>query len=279
MKTEDMKQKLEREWHRKVTWTEWRTIERRGLISDYQASPLETDDERWWEFREGAKLACAETQRILADNISEQAGEIQSEAEPGPEEAAPDNIPPPSASLSSRTTARARALSAYNRLHAGDEAWRKAIASGRSLIHSTHKPRGGVDGTLPQWVIFMGIEAWVPAEEVKEAYRAHQQALLAEQKPPRTKERAFEVAAFVWDQERVHGKRPSWAELCRRWNNLPLTEPFKSSAAAAEFQSNFRRGSKATAPRYSMSNERLTEAVRFRADEGIFNGWVASFRK
>jgi len=275
-----MKQKLEREWHRKITWTEWRSIERRGLISDYLASPLETEDERWREFRESAKLACEEAQRILADNISEQAGEIQIEDEPGPEDAPPSDIPAPSATpLSSRTTARARALSAYNRLHAGDAAWQKAIVLGRASIHTTSKPRGGVDGTLPQWVIFMGIEAWVPAEEVKEEYRARQQALLAEQKPPRTKERAFEVAAFVWDQERAHGKCPSWAELCRRWNNWPLAEPFKSSNAAAEFQSNFRRGAKATPPRYAMSNGQLTEAVRSRDREGTFNGWVASFRE
>jgi hypothetical protein len=279
MKTEDMRQKLEREWHREVTWTEWRSIERRGLISDYKASPLETDDEKWWEFREGAKLACEETQRILADNISEQAGEIPIEAEPGPKEASPRDIPAPPAPLSSRTTARARALSAYNRLHAGEEAWQQGIASGRAQIHSTHKPRGGVDGTLPQWVIFMGIEAWVPAEEVKEAYRAHQQVLLAERKPPRTKERAFEVAAFVWDQERLHDKRPSWAELCKRWNNLPLSESFTSSAAAAEFQANFRRGSKATPPRYTMSNRQLTEEVRSRGHEGIFNAWAATFRE
>jgi hypothetical protein len=132
-----------------------------------------------------------------------------------------------------------------------------------------------VDGTLPQWEIFLGVEAWVPAEEFKEAYRAHQQALLTEQASPKTQERAFEVARFVWEEEREHGERPPWPVLWERWNNWPLTERFKSWR---DFRTYFIRGKKAVPPRYYASDEQITEAVRSRAFEHSFNRWVSSFR-
>jgi hypothetical protein len=162
----------------------------------------------------------------------------------------PAGRPDASSSLSKRTVARSSALSALNRLRTG----RRNMP--RAIIHGTHKPRGGVDGTLPQWVIFLGVEAWVPADEVKEAYRAHQQALLAEQASPKTQERAFEVAKFVWEEEREHGERPPWPVLWERWNNWPLTERFKSWR---DFHTYFSRGKKAVPPRYYASDEHLTD--------------------
>lgn len=132
-----------------------------------------------------------------------------------------------------------------------------------------------MDGTLPQWVIFMGVEAWVPADDVRDSYRAHQQALLNE-RPPKTSARAFEVAQFVWEQERFYGKRPSWPELCQRWNECPLTEPFENWR---HFRMTFLRGAKATPPRYYATREQLAEQVRSAAHEGAFDKWVNSFRE
>jgi hypothetical protein len=68
-----------------------------------------------------------------------------------------------------------------------------------------------VDGTLPQWVIFLGVEAWIPAEEVKDAYRIHQEALVAEQSSPKTKERAFDVATFCVERREGAGQAPALA--------------------------------------------------------------------
>jgi hypothetical protein len=128
-----------------------------------------------------------------------------------------------------------------------------------------------VDGTLPQWVIVMGVEAWVPADDVKETYEKLRQTFLAEQSQPKTQARTFQVAAFVWDQKQAHGTRPPWPVLCERWNNWPLTEPFEDWRA---FRMCFLRGKKATRPRYVASEEQLTELVRTRHHEGNLERWA-----
>jgi hypothetical protein len=121
-----------------------------------------------------------------------------------------------------------------------------------------------------------GVEVWVPAEEVKESYRSMQRNLLAEQTPPKTQPRTFEVAAFVWHQDRVHGRRLPWPQLWERWNNWPLTKPFDSWR---DFQKTFTRGEKATPPRYHASYEQMTKLVEAGAHEGSFDLWVSSFRE
>jgi hypothetical protein len=121
----------------------------------------------------------------------------------------------------------------------------------------------------------MGVEAWVPAEDVKEVYRANQQALLMEQ-PPKTQARAFEVAQFVWEQEGLHGERPPWPVLCERWNNWFPTQRFDSWR---HFRMTFIRGAQATPPRYFATSKVLTELVRSRDFEGAFDMWAASFRE
>ena len=68
----------------------------------------------------------------------------------------------------------------------------------------------------------MAVELWVPPEEVKEAYRSMQKTMLAEPNPPKTQTRAFKVAQFVWQNEMVDSKRPSWPVLWERWNNSPF---------------------------------------------------------
>ena len=95
-------------------------------------------------------------------------------------------------------------------------------------MHSTLLPRGGVDGTLPQWVYITAVELWMPVEKVMEAYRWMQQTMMAEPDPPKTQARAFNVARFVWEQEKQYGERPPWPIMCERWNNYPLARAFKS---------------------------------------------------
>jgi hypothetical protein len=268
----EIKARLEKALRKHITWAEWYHLKRTGLVKDYS-----TDLLSWQELREFAFAELDRLQSFYEDKLREESGELETEYELGAEAPLdlPGGQPDVSSSLSERTVARARALFALNRRCAGDKA-SQIDPLKRAPIHGTHKPRGGVDGTLPQWVIFLGVEAWVPAEEVKEAYRAHQQALLAEQAPPKTQERAFEVARFVWEEERLHGKRPPWPALWERWNNWRPTKPFKGWR---EFRTNFLRGEKATRPRYFASNEQMTEAVRSRVFEHSFDRWVSSFRE
>ena len=84
------------------------------------------------------------------------------------------------------------------------------------------RPHGGFDGTLPQWVIELEIEAWVPADDVRSIYQHAQRVyaqsgLLVEQGPPKTQPRTYNVARFVWEEELRCGKRASWPVLLERW--------------------------------------------------------------
>jgi hypothetical protein len=202
--------------------------------------------------------------RCRADDITrEQAGELDPETEPERAEKPSTNVP-----LRGRAFARHEALGALNLLRTDGR------SAGKGAIRSALFPRGGVDGTLGQWVQVIAVELWVPAEEVANHIRRTQRAMLAESSPPKTSERAFEVAAFVWDIERAEGKRPPWRVLCERWNNWPLTGPFDDWR---HFHKTFTRGSRATPPRYVASNEQITRKVRSGAQDTL-DHWAAKIR-
>jgi hypothetical protein len=270
-----IKARLERALHREITWAEWRNLQKRGLVDEYVRNPLGfTDEENWREFRDSACRELDFLRTYREDDIREQAGELEIGFEEGGEAAAPvPNIPVP---LSERTFARSSALSALDRLRAGD------IQTRRARIHLSRFPRGGIDHTIPQWVILMAVEAWIPAEEVKEAYRHLQHTLLAEQRPPKTTERAFQVAKFVWEQKQFYGTRPSWKVLTKRWNDLPWAssfewaKPFKNWQA---FRMSFERGERATRPQYVESEEQMTELVRSGRPEEALEAWMAPLRE
>src|SRR5215207_6695910 len=191
---------LEKALRTRLSEAEWRHLKRADLVGMYERGSYEPYDSEVnrQEFVTDADHHVRWLRSYEDDKAREEAGELEAEydieSEPDLDLAA--GQPDASSSLSKRTVARAFALSALNRLRTG----RRNMP--RAIIHGTHKPRGGVDGTLPQWVIFLGVEAWVPAEEVKKAYRAHQQALLDDKTQPKTQERAFEVARFVWEIKR-----------------------------------------------------------------------------
>jgi hypothetical protein len=269
-----IKTRLERALHREITWAEWRNLQKRGLVDEYVRNPLKiTEKENWREFRDSAGRELDFSRSYREDDIREQAGELEIDFEGGEEQAAPVPNPVP---LSDRTSARSSALSALDRLRAGD------IRTRRARIHSSIFPRGGIDGTIPQWVIVMAVEAWIPAEEVKESYRHLQHTFLAEQRSPKTTERAFQVAKFVWEQEQFYGTRPSWKVLTIRWNNLPWAasfewaKPFKNWQA---FRMCFERGKRATPPQYVASEDHMTELVRSRRPEEALEAWMAPLRE
>ena len=262
--------KLEKASHRKITFAEWEYLKRSGWIREFLDGQI-----GWGDFRDIALELLDSARRFHQDTLREQSGtfEMQTESEADLEPTA--GQPDATSGLSKRTFARVSALSALNQLRAGE------LLAPRPFIRSTHKPRGGVDGTVPQWVIFLAVEAWVPAEEVKDLYRAIQQNLLAEKSPPKTQERAFDVARFVWEQVRLHGKRLSWPELWKHWNSMCsiIGCPDDRFANWRAFRTSFSRGEKATRPRYFASEEQLTKHVRTRTMEGDFDSWVSSFRE
>ena len=249
MKRLEIKARLERALRTRISAAEWLYLQRAEVVSDFEQGGY------WEDCRDRAEYQLDWVRRFYEDKKREESGDLEDVALL--EDAVPehDTVYPaegmPADPLDS-FAARMFALGALNSLHARG-------APPRSAMHSTLLPRGGVDGTLPQWLFVTAVEMWVPAREVAKEYRRIQQTLMADPNPPRTQARAFNVARFVWEQEKLHGKRPPWPTMCERWNETPLTRPFDSWR---KFRTSFDRGARAVPPRYVASNEQLTELVR-----------------
>ena len=158
---------------------------------------------------------------------------------------------------------------ARNTLRSGSYSGIRSIGVGTAL------PRGGVDGTVPQWLCLIAAELWMPAEQIAEHFRDMQRELMIEPDQPRTQARAFEVAKFVWEMEAAHGKRPSWPWMCKKWNDAPTTRPFKHWR---DFKKYYVRGEKATLPQYKASDEQITDLVREATARGgswMFDSWAS----
>ncbi len=259
MKNLKVKVELERSLHRKISGPEWRHLERKEFVSMFERNSLD-----WREFRECAREEFECLRSLREDEARERLG-VAVDEYPGDRIGYQQEGLP--ADPEDRVSARMGAIGARNILRA------KESAPPRAAMHSTLLPRGGVDGTLPQLVYITAVELWMPAEEVMKAYRRMQQTLMAETEQPKTQARAYNVARFVWEQEKHYGQRPPWPVLCERWNNYPLTRPFENWR---DFRTNFLRGAKATLPRYIATDEQLTEQVRREACDGVraFRSWT-----
>jgi hypothetical protein len=256
---------LEKTLGTRISSAEWLDLKEQNYIRDY------LNGQESWEALCGlVDETLSRLRRHIERTHREQAGELDIEAELESEVEMAADAPAVSVTLGDRTFARLQALGSLNRLRTGGR------SSGRATIQGTLLPRGGVDGTLAQWVYVVAAELWVPAEEVANSYRRMQKTVSAESNPPKTSERAFEVATFVWDNERVHGIRPPWPVLFERWNKWPLTEPFNKWQS---FHKAFSRGAKATPPRYVATNEQMTEMVRSRSHQGAFDMWASKVRE
>jgi hypothetical protein len=261
---------LERTLHRQITQAEWRHLKRAWLGERILSSDSLAHDaaENWQEFRDLAAEHLRWLRSYEEDKIREQYGDLEAEISHGPVH---DQLPDGSSNLGDdRTFARYQALASLNQLRTGGR------SSGRPTIHGTLLSRGGADGTLGQWVYIVAVELWVPAEEVMRNYQSMQRTMLADPKPQKTSTRAFEVAAFVWQNELVHGTRPSWPVLCERWNNWPLTVPFNSWRS---FRTSFIRGAEATPPRYVATNEQIADLVRSHSHQEAFDVWASKVRE
>ena len=270
----ELKTKLERALHFPITVAEWRYVKRAWLEEEDLLSTDRLEFKAMEDWDDFVTLAKDDLDRLRCheeEKVREQAGELGYELEPGTiADSGLGQSDNGTVGLSDRTSARSRALSALDRHRAGD------IKTRRARISSIVFPRGGVDRTVPQWVILMGVEAWVPPEDVKDAYHYRQRRFLAEHRPPKTAVRTFQVAQFVWEQDHAYGKRLSWPVLCKRWNEWPLTEPFKDCES---FRRAFERGAAATPPAYLASEPQMTSLVRSRNLEGALDAWVSSFRE
>jgi hypothetical protein len=255
-----IKGKLQRTLHTRITSAEWAFLVSRGLIHDYEI----TGD--WPEFRDGVEDNLKAIRRFRADDLREQAGDLDEAPRGNGVDHQPENPP---IDLDDRTSARSSALGALNHLRSGGS------APPRATIHGTLLPRGGVDGTIPQWVYVIAVELWTPPTEVAKSFRAMQQALMVDSDQPRTQARAFNVARFVWALEAAYGRRPSWPEMCKLWNDSPMTRPFENWR---DFRIYFLRGKKATLPRYKATDEVITEQVIEASSRGrsvAFDLWVS----
>jgi hypothetical protein len=181
------------------------------------------------------------------------ASENVPESDPEQEQANDTEISPP---LSERTAARAAALNTLDQLRLGPNTWGQVVRE----ISSRVRPH--VDSeALPQWVVELEIEAWVPAEDVRNIYQHVQRRLLREDDHTKTRQRTFKVAQFVWEEELRSGdNRPSWRILWERWRKRnPEAEVFKDWRA---FRACCEKGKEATPPRYEESNDYIANEAR-----------------
>src|SRR5918997_1403261 len=156
-----------------VSVAEWLDLRDADVQLEYEVNP-------WAEFVGWVKERL-DASRLHDERVRlEQRGELEIDIDARGEVAAP--APNDPLTLSDRTSARSSALSALDRLQAGD------IRTRRARIHLSSFPRGGIDidGTIPQWVIVMAVEAWIPAEEVTEGDPRLHHAFLPQQRPPKT---------------------------------------------------------------------------------------------
>ena len=268
MNSQAIKAKLERALHAPITSSEWVFLDDVGLLHEYENG---TSD--WSEFRRGVADNLGRIRRFRKNDQREQRGDLEEE----PRENGVDHQPEiPPIDLDDRTSARSSALGALNHLCSGGS------SPPRATILGTLLPRGGVDGTIPQWVYVIAVELWVPATEVAKSFRAMQRTLMVDSDQPRTQARAFNVARFVWEVEAAYGERPSWPELCKlwndyckRWNDAPVAGTFKKWR---DFRTYFLRGERATLPRYKATDKQITEQVREASNRGeavAFDSWAS----
>lgn len=175
--------------------------------------------------------------------------------------------------LDPRTTARADAFAALDRLRRGPKAWGGAspwserhMRGGiierhlaRRIIEPHIEPIAYTDGRLPRWVIRLHIEAWVPAEDVKRVYAEQQRKLLTYPTPSQRQPLAYDVARFVWGQEFAHGGWPRWEKLREWWNERHPDQQFSDFRV---FRTYCDRGMKATPPKHAHTDEEIISMAR-----------------
>jgi hypothetical protein len=177
--------------------------------------------------------------------------------------------------LGSRTRARAETLRMRDEIHS-----ERPVPYNRTPLSRAVLPRGGTDGTAAQWVALIAIELWTPAEELKASYQSLQESLTEEKRPPKTEERAYEVARFVMSVRR-HRPRYPWRSLLEHWNlgREKEEDRFTGKAAEQTFRKVYDRGMRAALPRYEKSEKHLRAFLERGPITDLFDGWAKGIRK
>jgi hypothetical protein len=254
-----LKAKLERALHTRITVAEWEALRDAEMLSMYEADGYVS----WEEFKGDVANTLGRLRRYLQNTQREQAGKLPLETEIRDRIPKPDVVADISAPLSERTAARVGALNALDQLRLGPTGWGGIITR---EMRSGIRPHGGYDGTLPQWVIELTIEAWVPADDVRSIYQHVQRlyvqsGILVEEDCPKTQPRTYNVARFVWEEEFRCGTRPSWPVLLERWNERN-PDPAARFSSWRAFRTCFKRGEKATQLRYAQGNDYISSEAR-----------------
>src|SRR5215208_4661699 len=154
MSEQELRARLQRALHTRISAAEWLDIKDQGHVRDY-----DDEDLSWRDLCEIVDEVLRRLRRHVKNTQREQRGELLLETkspERLPEATTVTNIRAP---LSERTAARAQALVALDNYCLGPA---NPDRLGSRTISSRVRPQGGVDKTLPQWVIELNIEAWVP---------------------------------------------------------------------------------------------------------------------
>jgi hypothetical protein len=245
--------KLERALHTRITAAERQDLREAEMLSMYAAGSYVS----WDDFKDDVAHTLRRLRRFLVNSERERVGDLLLVTETDEEEPEIPSVTGIFAPLSERTAARAQALIALDNYELGPTNPDRVRSR---TITSKVRPQGGFDETLPQWVIELQIEAWVPADDVRNIYQYVQRDLLAEKAGPKTQPRTYNVAQFVWEQKLRHGERLTWPALFERWKErYPDDEGFKDWRA---FYKCFERGEEATPPRYVDSSDYIASEAR-----------------
>lgn len=276
---QELKKRLERSLYRggrELTANEWGFLKEEGMIDDYEFDPSDTEKEKFEEFRKTAKTKLERVQRFFGASSQEQAEEVRaSEPSEGVSERI-FNLPELSqiferAYRDEAIHSRWDALCTYDRIHAETDNVEVRTPLGSAFFASEGSPGG-----IPQWIVLIYAQAWTPADHIKAQYQ-WMQDFISYERGWKTQSRTFEVVRFVWEVEHERGRRSSYPELMRLWNEgSPESEAFKSWRA---FRKCFVEGESAVLPRYHKDHEQLREMIDNGSQVAAFDSWAEWFRR
>jgi hypothetical protein len=283
-KEQDLKEKLERSLYRGsriLSANEWEYLKEEGLVSAYHDNyQYETEKQRFEDLRDIAKTKLERLERLFGSSW-EQAEEVRTgEPSDAVSEGAFDLSKLSRIHLSQifegayrdeAVHSRWDALHTYDQIHAETDK-----VEVRTPVGSAFFAGEGSPGGIPQWTILIHAQAWTPADQIKAEYQWIQDHLSYE-RGWKTQSRTFDVVRFVWEVEHDRGRRPSYPELMRLWNECSSeSEAFRDSRA---FRKCFLDGQAAVLPHYRDSDKQLREQIDSGSQVTAFDDWAEEFRR
>jgi hypothetical protein len=314
----DLMKRLAKELPGGVTQDEWATVRYKGLLKEYlqdyniNKGHKEGKDVAWSDFKQSA-FSLIDAIRFHQDYDPQ-----DSEKEDDSLDSAELQKEPVEYVGSDRTSARTRAIEAYNHLHSSAKTPPFRLGLGATVF-----PGVSAGGPIPQLVCLLWTDLQCSPEEVSDHYRSVQKYFLEgsihtkgsqeanepdeSQKKPRKKrasripERTFDLARFVWETEleakkkveegKNNDKLPrTWNERKKAWNDLyPIDESLSDVEKKHREKQRFKSKQSIsqifdTAKKDILGfRESLPELIRDWIARGqgieIFDAWAARFRQ